>query len=211
MSRSANCGLDEALYPSEFYFNEVATNLATTFVVVTFLFYCWNIGCIIFQITTSQPKPAQHERPNLAVNPLSALLAAIVGIVLILATWPQPLEGAALVVVVLAQASVLGWQDHDDDPNHNHHKFGKHLMKHLVEKLPDVAAVVVAAYALGDARNRYIETHPGHEFFHAHDPNVQMIIAYVLTGTGSVVGFVQEVLITLQSSSTRKICMLPTS
>jgi hypothetical protein len=202
MSRAANCGLDESLYPSEFYFNEVATNLASTFVAITLIFYIWNIGCTSFQIK----RPAQrqrHERPHLAVNPLSALLAAVVGIVLILATWPQPLEGAALLVVVLAQASVLGWQDQDVAPNHNYRSF----WKHLVEKLPDVLAVVVAAYALGDARKKYVEL-TGNEFYDDHDPNIQMIIAYVLIGTGSVVGVVQEVLIKVQSSSTGNICTL---
>lgn len=86
MLRAANCGLGESLYPSEFNLNEVVTNLATVFVLVTSLFYFWNIGCILFQIIAGQPSRPKYERSSLAVNPLSALLAAVVGIVLILAT-----------------------------------------------------------------------------------------------------------------------------
>jgi hypothetical protein len=118
--------------------------------------------------------------------------------VLILATtapWPQPLEGAALLVVVFAQASVLWWQDHDPE----------NTLKDLIEKIPDVAAVVVGAYALGDARNKYIDkTIPRKEFSTFHDPNSQMFVAYALTGVGFVIGVYQEFSVWLEPIAAQK-------
>jgi hypothetical protein len=184
MSRASDCGLDQSLYPSQFFFNEVATNLATAFIIITSIIYCWNILYLLFSNPgTPTQRPEKYVRCDFAANILSGFLASVVAIVLIFGTWPQPLEGAALLVVVLAQASVLGWQDHDP------RNFGKDLL----EKLPDVAAVIVAAYALGNARDTY-EQVSGNTFFHNHDPDNQMIIAYVLIGTGSLLGFVQEVM-----------------
>lgn len=121
----------------------------------------------------------------MAVNPLSALLAAVIGLVFVFATstpWPQPLEAAGLLLIVLAQASVLGWQDHDHES----------LATDLAEKFPDVLSVIVSAYALGDARNKYIEL-TCNEFQVLHDPWNMMIIAYALTGAGTIAGVIQEV------------------
>jgi hypothetical protein len=121
MSRASDCGLDQSLYPSQFFFNEVATNLATAFIIITGFVYLWDI--IYLLLSRPPPSPGQQDRPekhgrcDFAANIFSGFLASVVGIVLIFGTWPQPLEGAALLVVVLAQASVLGWQDHD--PPHN--------------------------------------------------------------------------------------------
>lgn len=188
MSRAANCGLDKSLFPSEFHFNEVATNLATSFLVITILFYIWNIGCLVFYTPPDPPARARRQQPGLAVNPLSALLAAVCGLVLIFATWPQPIEGAALLVVVLAQASTLGWQDHNPE----------HFLSGLVEKVPDVLSVIVTAYALGDVRKKYMEL-TGNTFYPNHDPKNQMIIAYFLAGAGFIGGFVQEMLISIET------------
>jgi hypothetical protein len=201
MSRAANCGLDQQLYPSQFYLNEVATNLATGFIVLTSLFYIINITALFLQVSAAQPhtqRQRKHTRSDLTVNSLSALLAAVFGIVVILATWPQPLEGAALLVIVLAQASVLGWQNHDPE----------RCFKDLVEKIPDVAAVAVAAYALGDGRQKYLELNPENEFIYSPDPKYQMIFAFVLTGAGAITGVAQEILVSNVASpaTKKKIC-----
>lgn len=116
-------------------------------------------------------------------------MAPVVAIVLDFGTWPQPLDGAALLVVVLAQASVLGWQDHDP----------RNFVKDLLEKLPDVAA-----YALGNARDTY-EQVSGNTFYHDHDPGNRMIIAYALISAGSVIGLMQEIMFMTSTMLGRKL------
>ena len=196
LARAADCGLDRQQYPSQFRINELAAGLSTAFLIFASLLYLWNIGCRAYQIV-SRTRPAANtvlkpKRPDLAVNPLSALLASVVGLVLIFGTWPQPLEGAGLLVVVLAQASVLGWQ--------NQHLKWK---KEIPEKLPDVAAVIVAAYALYDARNKYIET-TGNDFSSRHDPISAVLLTYALTGAGCLIGMFQQVLVALAKTPLRK-------
>ncbi|KAJ5369965.1 uncharacterized protein N7496_006057 [Penicillium cataractarum] len=199
MSKADDC---QSPNPSQFHFNEVAAALATAFSLLTLLFYIWNIGCLISSTpqTHNSPRPHKRERHEIAINPLSGLIAAVLGIVLIFATWPQPLEGASLLVVLLAQASVLGWQDHDPDS----------ICKDLVEKVPDVLAVIVAAYALGDARKKYQDA-TGNTFMEKHDPRTEMILAYVLTAAGAVLGFFQELKITqdgISRDDQQRVCKL---
>lgn len=189
MSQAAECGLAHQLYPSQFYLNEVATNTGTAFLILTAIFYAYNIGIHFHQIFTAPPhhrRQRRHYRAELTVAPLSTLLAAAAVIIVIFATWPQPLEGAALVTMVLAQASALGWQDHDPE----------RMWKDLFEKVPDVLAVVAAAYALGDGRKRYLELNPDNGFYFFHDPQNHMIFAYALTGACAVIGVTQEILVT---------------
>ena len=120
MSGITNCNQTKRDYASQRRFNEIGADLATASTITTCLVYGWNTFCL-FYITPNTPRPRQqrqqrqprHLRRELAVSPISALLASAVGIVLIFAVCPQPFEGAALLVVALAQASVLDWQDHD--------------------------------------------------------------------------------------------------
>ncbi|KAK0342366.1 hypothetical protein LTS02_007993 [Friedmanniomyces endolithicus] len=193
LTRAANCGLDKQLYTSQFRNNEVAAGISTAFLIITSLLYGYNIIRCSLQIVaqrnaTPDPKP---KKADLAVNPLSAFLASAVGLVLIFGTWPQPLEGAGLLVIALAQASVLGWQDHDTE------------WRAIPEKLPDVAAVVVAAYALYDSRNRYTEI-SGNEFFQLHDPVNDAMIAGFLTAVGFAIRLAQQVLVAMAKDSTRE-------
>lgn len=186
MSRAANCGLDQSLYPSEFLFNEVAAILMTIFTLMTGIIYFWNVLTLCCDgQTPGEERRYKHERYEFAVNPQSGLLASVVGIVLIFATWPQPLEASASLLVVFAQASVLGWQDHDPE----------NRWKDLLEKAPDVIAVIVGAYALGDARSRYLELSKN-EFFKLHDPKKETDIAYSLAAISFAIGFMQEILVT---------------
>ncbi|KAK4947837.1 hypothetical protein LTR10_013345 [Elasticomyces elasticus] len=55
--------------------------------------------------------------------------------------------------------------------------------------------MVVAAYTLGDAREKHQEQ-SGNTFYSKHDPMNQMIIAYFLTGFGVVLGLVQQFVVT---------------
>lgn len=189
MSQAAKCGLIRQLYPSQFKLNEIASHLASAFILFTALYYIVNVyGCFhqFFTAPPNQPRRRKHNRPDLNIAPLSTLLAAAAGTVIIFATWPQPLEGAALLVMVLAQVSALGWQDHDPET----------LWKDLIEKLPDVLGVVAVAYALSDGRKRYLEL-SGNEFYFYHDPQNQVIFAYALTGACALIGVSQDIMIAL--------------
>jgi hypothetical protein len=209
------CGLEEP----QLHLFEVTAGLGTASAAILSVIYVWNVVCLIIRgrrhrtrrSRTSRPRTQQHrtqrsrtqrsrtqqppsQSPKRApkpgkydapVNPLSGFLASVIAIVLIVSTGnsvilPQPLESTALLVTMLAQVSVLGWQDHNP---------GKRL-RGLVDKLADVAAVIVTAYALNDARNKYINS-TGNEFYTLHDPNDQVIVTYVLSGIGCAVGLVQ--------------------
>lgn len=184
MTRAADCGF---AFPSQRKLNVVASGLAIGFTCLVSIYYSWNIISLSTQLVFAK---AQHRRrakglrPEININPLSTLLAAVFAVVVIHATWPQPPEGAGLLLNVLAQVSVLGWQDHDPEK----------LFKDLFEKLPDVAALIVAAYALGDARQKYQEQ-SGHEFLSKHDPKNPMMVAYFLTGFGAILGLVQQLMV----------------
>lgn len=198
MSRAANCGSPN---PSQFHFNEVSAGFAIAFTIITSLYYIWNgISIALSRNPEGGSRPEKTDRSEVTINPLSGLLASAVGIVLIFAAWPQPLEGAATLVMVLAQASVLGWQDHDPVS----------FWKDMFEKLPDVLAVIVAAYALGDARKKYQEA-TGNSFKDTHDPATEMILAYILTAAGAILGGLQEYFFTkddIKTATQQRICKL---
>ena len=174
-------------FPKDFYYNKLAAIVASVFLGLTGGFYVWNMSCLLwlffsekFCANPIQPQPKRH-RHDFAISPLSAILASVIGFVLIFATWPQPFEAAAMLVVVLAQASVLDWQDHDSDS----------YWKYFFEKAPDVAAVCVgvgAFYALE-------EFDVDKPWFSDHNPKHEVIIAYTLAGVGSLIGILQELLI----------------
>lgn len=174
--------------PADWDRQTAGMKVSIIFVLITAAFYTFNAISSICQIRDAE-RPARrrrrHERPELSTNPLSTWLAAAFGVVIIFATWPQSLEGATLLVAVLAQASLLGWHDHDPDK----------LVKDLTEKMPDVAAVIVATYALGFGREEYLKDNPNDQFKFTHDPKYQMIAVYVCTGTGAVVGIIQQLLV----------------
>nr|OQO25741.1 hypothetical protein B0A51_10205 [Rachicladosporium sp. CCFEE 5018] len=187
LPRSANCGLDQQQYPSQFRYNEIAAALSIFFLIIVSLVLLWNIYHRLRQIFTQRQligsTGARQKEPILAVSPLSALLASVIGIVLIFGTWPQPLQGAGLLVIVLAQVSVLGSQDHSLK------------WKNLIDRVLEVLAVIVTAYGLQDAGNKYTETY-GNGFYTWHDPSRSAETAYGLIGSGFLICVVQQVLVT---------------
>jgi hypothetical protein len=212
MSQAADCGLDEQLFPSQFQLNRIATILASVSLAIAIFVYVWNFGDIVrillcgredgrkmrilfFSRGDGKLKRPKHERHAIPVDSLSALLASVTGIVLILATWPQPLEAAGLLVMMFAGASVLGWQERECE----------NTWRSFLEKLLDVAAVVVGIYALDDARNRYMET-SNNGFIYEHDPLRQIKIASCLTGIGLLFGFAQVIAYKKDDLWTQKCC-----
>lgn len=162
----------------DYYLNKEAAVVATASLVVTILVYGWNIWCLR---TFTFPGPDQKN--NLPINAMSGVLASVIRFVLIFATtWPQPIEGAAMLLIVLAHASVLGWQDHDPED----------IKKDLIEKLPDVIAVVIATFALQDTVKRNVEDRT-QDWWPQHDPKIQEITSYAFVALGCALGIGQLV------------------
>jgi threonine/homoserine/homoserine lactone efflux protein len=126
----------------------------------------------------------QTGLPVLPLASLSALWASALGFIFLYAgeqTWPQILEGLALMTVVYAQVSALIWQEHDPEG----------WIKDMADRIPDVIAVIVAIVTLWFVRNAYIQDSQN-SFYTSHDPLQEVILSIALTALGFTIGVFQE-------------------
>lgn len=209
MFASKACRASATAFPSQWHMNVISAYIGTAFLVLTAIYYfwntCWTLRDTIWR-TNDRTRPKANNRWEWTVNPLSGLLASVVAVALILAAWPQPIEAAALLVFALAQAGVLGWQDHDPES----------LPKDMAANLPDVAAVVVSSYALFDVRTRYLETPQSsacdichgkskiNTFQLEHDSLHQLEAVWAVTFAAVFLSVAQELLFVVGVWSTRK-------
>lgn len=165
-----------------------AVGLQITFCIVTLLCYIYNIVMIVCQSYylrhNSTIKARKYKTMMLDVSKLSAMIASALGLVFVFAgvsLWPQSIEAAAIATGVFSQLSAIVWQgDHS-----------KHLIKEMVERIPDIFAVIVAILTLQFLGMAYTDK-TMNTFSRMHDPLDQCILSYILTGVSLLLGLVRK-------------------